>query len=288
MVSDRIAVTGTTGRVGGRVAHMLAERGVPLRLLARDSSRAPQLKGAEVADVDYDEPEQIAAGLDGVQRLFFVSAPQDADTLRTHDTFVIGAEDAGVEDVVYLSHYGAERDATYIPSIAHWHTEQLLRDRFPNWTFIRNNIYADLLPTWVGPGGVIRGPGKKGRIAPVAIDDIAAVVTEVLLDPRAHDKVTYELTGPESLTFGEIAALLREVCGFTCAYKHRSASDTYDEFCDTMEQWQAEAEVSAFQAAAAGELGDVTTDVEHVLGRPATPVREVLARVCGERAGTGT
>jgi NAD(P)H dehydrogenase (quinone) len=42
-----IAVTGATGYVGGRTAALLAERGVPLRLVVRDAGRAPDL-GAEV------------------------------------------------------------------------------------------------------------------------------------------------------------------------------------------------------------------------------------------------
>lgn len=281
MSSDRIAITGTTGRVGGRVARLLSEQGVSLRLLARDVSRVPHCENAEVRTVDYDEPDEVHAGLEGVERLFFVSAPQDADALRTHDTFLSAAEAAGVQHVVYLSHYGAARDATYTPAIAHWHTERIIRDHFHGWTFVRDNLYADLLPEWLDEVGLISGPAKRGHVAPVAIDDIAAVVTKVLLDPAAHNHRTYELTGPEALTFAQVAELLQEASGRSCGFRQRSADDTYSALVDEdgVETWQAEARVTLFQAAAAGDLGDVTRDIERLLGRPAIPVRDVLAKL---------
>jgi uncharacterized protein YbjT (DUF2867 family) len=43
----RIAVTGASGAVGGRVAKRLADHGVALRLIVRDASRAPKLAQAD-------------------------------------------------------------------------------------------------------------------------------------------------------------------------------------------------------------------------------------------------
>ena len=48
-----IAVTGATGRLGGRVATRLAAAGLRQRLLVRDAARAPALPGTEMAVTTY-------------------------------------------------------------------------------------------------------------------------------------------------------------------------------------------------------------------------------------------
>lgn len=68
-----IGVTGSTGQLGGRVAARLAASNLPQRLLVRDSSRAPQLPGAEVVQASYEDGASMRAGLRGVQTLFLVS-----------------------------------------------------------------------------------------------------------------------------------------------------------------------------------------------------------------------
>ncbi|MFY1832312.1 NmrA family NAD(P)-binding protein, partial [Myxococcus fulvus] len=55
MTEPSIAVTGCTGKLGGRVARQLAEKGVPQRLIVRDEKRAPQLAGAEVRVATYQD-----------------------------------------------------------------------------------------------------------------------------------------------------------------------------------------------------------------------------------------
>ncbi|HET9919277.1 MAG TPA: NAD(P)H-binding protein [Ktedonobacteraceae bacterium] len=67
-----IGVTGSTGQLGGRVAARLAASNLPQRLLVRDSSRAPQLPGAEVVQASYEDGASMRAGLRGVQTLFLV------------------------------------------------------------------------------------------------------------------------------------------------------------------------------------------------------------------------
>ena len=74
----RIAVTGVTGRLGGRVAALLAAEGVPLRLVVRDASRAPKLPDAEVAVASYEDGAAVEAALRGVEVALMVSAGESA------------------------------------------------------------------------------------------------------------------------------------------------------------------------------------------------------------------
>src|SRR5881227_1375679 len=92
-----LAVTGSTGALGGRVARLLADAGQAQRLLVRDVSRAPVLPGAEpVRFTDYGDRDSVTEALRGVATLFMVSAAEDADRLGQHHTFVDAAAAAGV------------------------------------------------------------------------------------------------------------------------------------------------------------------------------------------------
>jgi len=83
-----LAVTGSTGNVGGRVARLLAAAGVPQRLIVRDPARAPRLAGASLAIATYSDGEAARRALDGVQTLFMVSGAEAADRVDQHRSFI--------------------------------------------------------------------------------------------------------------------------------------------------------------------------------------------------------
>ncbi len=193
-----VAVTGATGRLGGRVARRLAAAGVPQRLLVRDTGRAPQLPGSDV--VQAGDADAVRLALHGVDTVLMVSASETPDRVDQHRTFVDAAAAAGVRHVVYVSFYGAAPDVTFTLARDHWATEEHLRATGLAFTFLRDNLYADFFPMMTGADGVIRGPAGDGRVAAVAQDDIADAAVVVLRDPGSHAGCTYELTGPQALT----------------------------------------------------------------------------------------
>jgi uncharacterized protein YbjT (DUF2867 family) len=266
-----IAITGATGRLGGRIARRL---GVPSRLVVRDPSRAPQIPGATVVRASYDDGDAVRAALDGVGTVLMVSAAEAPDRVGQHRCFIDAAADAQVGHIVYISFYGAAERATFTLARDHWATEQHLRAAGPTVTVLRDNLYADFLPGLVGADGVIRGPAGDGRVAAVAQDDIADAAVAVLRDPGAHAGRTYSLTGPQALTLGEIADLL----GAT--YHAETLEEAYASRAGYgAPGWQLDAWVSTYSAIAAGELAGVTGDVEALTGHPATGIAQVLRAI---------
>src|SRR5918998_6014454 len=67
-----VAVTGSTGRLGGRVARRLEQTGTAQRLLVREATRAPRIPGAEVRQAEYGDRDAVAAALVGVQTALMV------------------------------------------------------------------------------------------------------------------------------------------------------------------------------------------------------------------------
>ncbi|MDQ1654761.1 MAG: hypothetical protein QOI35_3961 [Cryptosporangiaceae bacterium] len=274
---DLIAVTGSTGAVGGRVAARLAAAGVPQRLVVRDPARAPGLPGASVATASYGDRAALLEALAGVHTLLLVSASEDADRVTLHTATVDAAVEAGVQRIVYTSFLGASPEATFTFARDHWHTEQHIRAAGVAFTFLRDSMYLDFLPVFAGEDGVIRGPAGDGRVGAVARDDIADVAAAALLSGGAHDGATYDLTGPESLTLTEVAAIITEVTGRSVRYEAETLDEAYASRAGYgAPDWEVAGWVTSYAAIATGELDVVTSTVQDVTGHPPIGLREFL------------
>lgn len=272
-----VAVTGATGRLGLQVAQRLAEAGLPQRLVVRDPGRAPELPGAEVRRAAYRDRAAVRDALAGVETVFMVSGAESAERVDEHRTFIDAAVDAGVRRLVYTSFFGAAPDATFTLARDHWATEQHLRDTTLAWTFLRNNLYLEMLPLFAGRDGVLRGPAGQGKVAGVSIGDVAAVAALVLREGGRHDGQTYELSGPQALTLEQVAEIITFVTGRQTSYHDETVEEAYaSRAVYGAPDWQVEAWVSTYLAIARGELAATTGTVERLTGVPGVNLEELL------------
>ena len=277
-----LGVTGATGWLGGLVARELSAREVAQRLLVRDVGRAPDLDGAVPMPCAYADRPGSARALAGVATLLMVSASENAERLEEHRAFVDAAAAAGVRHIAYISFAGAAPDATFTLARDHFATEEHIKASGMAWTFLRDNLYLEFLDHMAGPDGVIRGPAGQGRAAVVAHADIARAAVAVLLDPGAHSGMTYTLTGPEALTLSEAAAVASEVTGRAFTFHDETVEEAYQSRAAYgAPGWQVDAWVSTYTAIRAGELAEVTGDVQRLTGRRPISLREYLEQQAG-------
>jgi uncharacterized protein YbjT (DUF2867 family) len=263
-----LAVTGSTGHLGGNVARMLAAAGIPQRLLVRDAGRVPQLEHAVPAVASYADAAQAEAALAGVKTLFMVSAAEAEDRLQQHYTFVDAAARAGVQHIVYTSFFGAAPDCTFTLGRDHYATEERIKASGMAYTILRDNFYLDFLPLLAGEDGVIRGPAGSGVMAAVARIDIARAALTVLGEPALHAGRSYDLTGPEDLSLAAAAELLTAGTGRTISYRNETLEEAYaSREPYGAPPWQVDAWVSTYTAIAAGELAGPTSAVHELTGR---------------------
>ena len=146
------------------------------------------------------------------------------------------------------------------------------------YTFLRDNFYQDLLPSFVGDDGILRGPAGQGRAAFVARADVARVARPCCRTRTAHADRTYDLTGPEALTLDEVAVLLTSGLRRSVSYVDETVPQAYESRARYgAPDWQVDAWVSTYTAIRAGELERVSGDVEALTGRPATSLAQLLA-----------
>lgn len=272
-----LAVTGSTGGLGGMVARQLAAAGSAQRLLVRDAARAPEIENAPPVVCSYGDAAAARQALEGVKVLFMVSAAETEDRVQQHYAFVDAAAAAGVQHVVYTSFYGAAPDATFTLARDHYATEQRIQGSGMDHTFLRNNFYMDFLPLLAGEDGVIRGPAGEGVFAAVAREDIARCALAVLRDPAIHKGRTYNLTGPEELTMANAARILTEETGRTIAYHPETVEEAYASRASyAAPPWQVDAWVSTYTAMAAGEMAGVSPDIHGLTGQDPLSLAEFV------------
>ena len=272
--SDLVAVTGATGQLGARVVRHLARSGARMRLVVRDPTRVPRVAGAqgagaEVAVAAYEDEASMAAALRGLRTLFLVSGHEDPHRVALHENAIRAAAAAGVERVVYTSFMGAAPQATFSYARDHARTERAVLDAGLQLTALRNALYADIAPHFVGTDGILRGPAGSGRVAWVAREDVARLAAAVLLDD-AHAGQVYDVSGPRSLNLEETVRLLAEATGRNLRYAPESLEEARASRSGA-EEWQVEGWIGSYLAIATGETSVTSHTVEHVTGvRPWT------------------
>ena len=270
-----ISVTGATGGLGGRVARELSARGVEQRLIVRDLARAPQLPGAEVATASYEDPEAMARALDGTSTLFLVSGHEDPDRVSLHRKAVEGARLAGVERIVYTSFMGAAPDATFPYARDHGATEQAIRDAGISLTSMRNTLYADAAPRFVGHDGVIRAPAGHGRVAWVARADVARLAAVLLTQP-GHEGQIYDVSGPHAIDLHETARALTKATRRAITYHAETLAEARESRAGHPD-WLVDSWIGSYLMLDTGEGSVTSHTIEHLTGQRPMTLSELLA-----------
>lgn len=217
-----ILVTGATGTTGREVLEELRRLGAKgVRALVRDPARAGFIReaGFETVAGDFERPETLHAALEGVERALLLTPPTP-DTVSHHHDFIDAAASAGVRHVVKLSAFGADADAP--EGFGRWHgqSEHLLKTSGLKWTILRPNFFMQNLlgqARQVAATGSIYQPVGDARASFIDARDIAAVAARTLTED-GHEEQTYTLTGPEALSYHDVAAKLSEATGRSIVY----------------------------------------------------------------------
>jgi uncharacterized protein YbjT (DUF2867 family) len=204
-MTDTILVTGATGNVGSLLVDLLQARDVHLRTLPRQPRPMDRATLATVTD-----------GVDAV----FLACGNVPEQVDFECALIDQAAQAGVRRIVKLSARGADPAAT--PAYWRWHAqiEQYLRaSGVPavvlQPSFLMSNLFA--ATEHVREQGMLFAPAADARISMIHPGDVAAVAA-VALTTDGHDGATYVLTGPEAITYTQVAADLSTALGRPVGY----------------------------------------------------------------------
>ena len=214
-------VTGATGRIGSELVRELRARGLAVRALVHTPARATALTGQQVEMVpgDFADPDSLDRAVAGVEQVFLLSPPHPHQ-VQLQGNLVQAAQRAGVRHIVKLSALGASPDWPLPIPRWHWETEQQIEQAGFAFTHLRPNYFMQMILT-LAPQVIQQGtlvvPAGAGRVSMVDARDIAAVAVAVLVEP-GHAGQVYEITGPEALSFVDVAQQLTATTGRPVKY----------------------------------------------------------------------
>jgi NADH dehydrogenase len=226
-----LLVTGGTGFIGPHVVHTLRARETQVRALVRNPARATRLAawGAELVGGDVTDPASLIAACEGVDTIVHLVAiikgrPEDFERVMAEGTrnVVVAAQQAGARRFVLASALGLdERSRDAVPYFAaKWEMEQAVRESGidhvifrPSFVFGRD---GGVLPTFIrlarfAPVTPVIGSGRQ-RLQPIWVEDLAEYYSRAIDDQAATNR-TFELGGPEAVSWNEFWERLKRVLG---------------------------------------------------------------------------
>jgi NAD(P)H dehydrogenase (quinone) len=221
-----ILVTGATGQLGKIVIEKLSQK-IPtnqITALVRDATKAEHLiaKGVNVRVGDYQNGESLFAAFQGVEKLLLISSNDFNDRLGQHKNAIDAAVKAGVKHVFYTGVTMNDINSSPLKPLLeeHYLTEDYLKASGLSYTFLQNSLYAEVIPMFLGENVVETGvffPAGDGKVAFALREDLGEATANILVS-EGHENQTYHLTGPETISFAEVAATLSELSGKSVRY----------------------------------------------------------------------
>ncbi len=229
----KVLVTGATGFVGQEVVRAVCGNGHSVRVLARHPASPTALKlqaeyGVELRAGDVLDEASLAGAMeftDAVIHLVgIISECGDKTFQRVHAqgtrNVLAAARAQNVKRYVHMSALGTRLDAASRYHQSKWAAEESVRRSSLAYTIFRPsliygnrdhfvNLFARLMR--FSPLVPVMGDGCA-RFQPVAVEDVAKAFSEALTQDRASAQ-TYDLCGPEPLTFNELLDTIAEVIG---------------------------------------------------------------------------
>jgi NADH dehydrogenase len=232
-----VLLIGGTGYVGDAMRHRLREAGHAVTLLVRPSSSVERFEreGFATAQGDVTDPTSLARAMQRVQPevvinlVAVIKESGDATFERMNYRGTVNVVDAmretGINRIIQMSAIGADNIPDYPYHYTKWKAENYVKDSGLTWTIFRPSIVfgpgeqvqfvsqlADVVKMKAAPVVPVVGDGRS-RFQPIHLDDVAAAFERAVRDPATTAGQTYEIAGPEVLTYEEILDEAARVLG---------------------------------------------------------------------------
>lgn len=225
-----ILVTGATGFVGSHLVRRMRQEGMKVRAVVRAPAKARALRdlGVEVVPGDISDLTSLASAAQGCDRVIhLVGIIQEGRGFTFRSVHVEGtrnmldaAKQAGVKYILYQSALGTREGAKSEYHKTKWEAEKLVKAGGIPFTILRPSLIygpGDLFTVRLAemiklsPVLPVIGSGRS-KVQPIYIDDVASCIVKILADGQ-HAGKTYEIGGPEQLTYEEVTKAIARALG---------------------------------------------------------------------------
>ncbi|MFS4580079.1 SDR family oxidoreductase [Phaeobacter sp. C3_T13_0] len=277
-------VTGATGTIGSEVLRLFAERGVSdIRALVHNSDKVGQVeaKGMSAVVGAFEDEIAVATAMADVETVILIT-PADPSAEIHASNVKKAARAAGVQRIVRVSAIKADPNGPTNNTRAHGKTEAELIESGMGYVMLRPNLFMQNLfmaADQISQQGQFSFAMGNGRMGMIDTRDIAACAVACTVSDQ-WDGETYELTGPATISYFDVADVLSELRGKPTAYQPVSPENIYAMIEGAgWGEWMAALARDYGQAYASG-WGDFTTDnVKKITGTSPRSIRAFASEV---------
>ena len=265
-----ILVTGATGTTSPGVVRGLREAGVDVRALVRNESKAQSLRdmGAEIFVGDLDKPETIFPAVEGVDKIFLLTANGEAEAQHGRNV-IEAAKRAGNPHIVRYAGFGSEKSR--IVKNQQEVAVALQSSGLP-WTLLTPTFFMQntmLAAQTVASDGVIYWQMQDAHLAMIDARD-ATDAAVAILTGSGHEGKTYVLTGPASISFHDVASAFSKVLGKEVQYVKVPREALIESMLGMgLSEWTANGFAELMEGFIEGFAETTTETVKQLTGHPA-------------------
>ena len=281
----KILVTGATGNTGSGLVPALRRAGVDVRAFVRDESKAQPLKdvGAEIVVGDLDQPNTIGPAVEGVDKIYLLTWNGSTQAQQAENVLK-AAKRAGNPHIVRHSMWGSEKSRIIKQGDQ---VEAAIKSSGLPWTVLKPTFFMQntmMLAQTIASDGVIYWDVGDGKIGMIDVRDIVDAAVAVLTG-SGHEGKNYILTGPQAISFHEVAKTFSTLLGKEIRYINVPHEAAFDSMVSMgMPAWIASGYGELMEGFSHGFASRTTTNVETLTGHPARSFEQFardFARVFG-------
>jgi len=265
-----ILLTGATGKTGSATAKALNERGIKFRALIRNEEEREGIEslGGEVIIGSIENKEAVDQSMVDIETALIL-LPNSENQLSLEKQLVDSAKQAGANRIVKMSSIEATPDATSPIPRLHLESEEYIKQSGLNWTMVKPNFYMQNL---LASAATIKDQGKiflpmgEGKTGMIDTTDVGKVLAKVLSED-GHESMNHEITGPEILSFFEVAEIFTQGLGKQVDYIDvplAAYKETLGQFLTN--QWHLDAVIDLFKGIADGGIEEKTDTYSNLMG----------------------
>jgi uncharacterized protein YbjT (DUF2867 family) len=271
-----ILVTGASGNIGSEVVKQLSSATPAVKIKAgvhsaQSVKKVKDVDRVEVVLIDYNESETLREALKDVDKLFLLT-PDVPNAADLASNAVIEAKKAGISHIVKQSVMGADLEADVSTMRLHRQVEEIIEQSGIPFTFLRPNEFMQNFINFHSPS--IKGnnafyvPLEDAKVSLVDVRDIAAVAVKSLIDEDEHKNKTYLITGPEALSYHQVAEILSNATRKKISYVNISDEQARAAMKEIgMNDWLINTVSELSEYFRKGKASEISSAVEEVTGK---------------------
>ncbi len=283
----KVLVTGATGNTGSLLVPLLLKSGVDVRVFVRDEAKAQPLKdlGAEVVTGNLDEPGTILPAVKDVDKIYLLTWNGETQ-LKQAENVINAARYEGVPHIVRHSMWGPENSRIIKQGNK---IEEMVKSSGLQWTLLKPTFYMQntmMAAQTISSDGVIYWDMKDGKLGMIDVRDIADAAFAVITG-EGHEGRSYILTGPEAISFNDVANTFSKVLHKEVKYVNVPGEASLQAMTGMgVPEWIAKGYVELAEGFSVNFANSTTKNVETLTGRPARSFKQFandFAQVFGSK-----